>query len=273
MISPPKSETASAPTFAWALDETPGWAATLAIGRPDPDDRAVLGIGVAGHDLLDRRGRCQRRARPGRAGPAATTREITAVASASGCCGAAAAIETTRATRTGTARRGARLTAPQGSSRELRDGTPRELRGDGEEQHAEEATEDVLGQRRRDLDADLDADDRRHADDEGRRQPQVAVPRLPPGPDGRGRHDGEQRGRRRLDLAEAERDERRHEEDPAADAEEARHHAGAEAEARSRGRRSSCSSVDQPDADRREEHGERERQRPAREPSAAPRCR
>ena len=102
------------------------------------------------------------------------------MASASGCCGAAAAIDTTSATEKRHERgEGARLTAPQGSSRAAA-GAPRELRRDREEEDAEQPAQHVLRQRRRDLDADLDADDRRDADDERRPHPQVAVARLAP---------------------------------------------------------------------------------------------
>ena len=66
--------------------------------------------------------------------------------------------------------------------------------------------------------------------DERRPRPQVAVARLAPRPDGRRRHDREQRRCRRLHLTEPEGDEQRDEEDAAADAEQAGHDAGREAE-------------------------------------------
>ena len=143
-----------------------------------------------------------------------------AVALASGCCGAAAAIETTSATRTGNATRGARLIDVVRVAPTAEGGAPRELRGDDDQQEPEEATQDVLGKRCGDLHACLDPHDGGDTDDEGGSEPQGAVSRVTPGPDtGRG-HDREQRRRCGLDLPQAERHEQRHEENAAADPEQ-----------------------------------------------------
>src|SRR5581483_7639518 len=75
--------------------------------------------------------------------------------------------------------------------------------------------------------ADLDSGDRGDADPGGDPEVDVAVAALPPGADDRGREDGEQRRRLRVQLREAEHEhERRHEQDPAAHSEEPGEHAG-----------------------------------------------
>ena len=88
---------------------------------------------------------------------------------------------------------------------------------------------------------------------------------LPPDPDQRGRHDREQARSRQRDAATAERDQGRHEEDPAADAEHAGEHAGGNPEQDGQRDRSSRSSGDQPDPMPVSNGRERERERAPRE--------
>src|SRR5438067_541785 len=106
---------------------------------------------------------------------------------------------------------------------------PRDLRGDEDHQHAEQPPEHVLRERLGECDAALDAADRRQADHDCRPPAHVAVPLLAPGAREHGRDDREQRARLSVELRQAEREgQRRHEEDAAADAEQARQHAGDE---------------------------------------------
>ena len=98
--------------------------------------------------------------------------------------------------------------------------SPDELSGDREQENREQPTEDVLRKRRGEPCADLDADDRRDTDHERDARSEVAVAPLAPHAGEHGRQDREERGALRLELAEAERDERGDEEDPSADAEE-----------------------------------------------------
>src|SRR5438067_3561701 len=106
---------------------------------------------------------------------------------------------------------------------------PRDLRGDEDHQHAEQPPEHVLRERLGERDAALDAADRRQADHDRRPPAHVAVPLLAPGAGEHGRDDREQRARLRVELRQAECEgQRRHEEDAAADAEQARHHPGDE---------------------------------------------
>ena len=105
---------------------------------------------------------------------------------------------------------------------------------------------------------------------------QVPVARLPPDADARRRHDREQRGGRRLDLTETEQDERGHEEDAAADAEEAREHTGRQPEQHGEEDRRGAHADDQPDRRARRAARRTRAQRPARErcwspvPASAP---
>ena len=166
------------------------------------------------------------------------------------------------------ARKGARLTTPQGSSRGCRIARHASC--------AATATSRTPKRRRRTCSGSevaiwtptstpaIDAT----PTTSGGLEPQVAVARLAPGTDRGRRHDREQRGRGGLHLAEAERDERRHEEDAATDAEQARQDAGRRGRARPRGRPLRCSSGDQPDAEGREQHREGDRQGATRELAA-----
>ena len=107
---------------------------------------------------------------------------------------------------------------------------PRNVGRGHEHEQREETPQCGLGHRRRKLDASLDARDRGHADDESRLPAQVAVLPLAPDADAGGRQDRRERGRLGVQLAPPQHEERRHEEDPTADAEEAREQTGAEPE-------------------------------------------
>jgi hypothetical protein len=100
--------------------------------------------------------------------------------------------------------------------------TPRELRSHEEHEDGEEAAQRGLRQRVGRQDAELDAGHRDGADHGRGTPPHVSVEMLPPRP---GHHHGQDRQERRrlgVDLAEIEQqDERRHEDQTAADAEEA----------------------------------------------------
>src|SRR5512132_3257380 len=101
-------------------------------------------------------------------------------------------------------------------------GPPGQTGGDGKHEDGEEAPQHVLGQRLRKLDAAGDAGDRAEAEEQGRAPVDVSVALLPPGARDHGRQDREQRRRLRVHLAKAEHEhERRHEQDPAADSEQA----------------------------------------------------
>src|ERR687886_612268 len=95
------------------------------------------------------------------------------------------------------------------------------LRRDDEHEPGERHLDRALGQQVDDRDARDGARDRRRPEHRAVAQADVAVAALAPGAHERHRHDREQRGRLRVDLAEAEEDgQRGHEEDAAADAEE-----------------------------------------------------
>ena len=128
----------------------------------------------------------------------------------------------------------------------LRDPPGDLCRGD-EQEHAEQAPEHVRPDSdSATSDAALDAGDRGDADPGGDAEVDVAVPPLPPRSDDRRRQDREERGRLRVELRQAEDErERRHEQDPAADAEEPGQHA-AQAADRDHERRSS---YEEPHAD------------------------
>jgi hypothetical protein len=80
----------------------------------------------------------------------------------------------------------------------------------------------VLRQALGDLHPGFDASDRGDTDDQGRAPVDVPVAALAPRADERGRDDGQQARRLGVDLRQAEDEgQGRHEEDPAADAEEA----------------------------------------------------
>jgi trehalose 6-phosphate phosphatase len=105
------------------------------------------------------------------------------------------------------------------------------LRRDGDEQEREQAPEHVLGQPLRDEDAGLDAEHRGRPDDERGAPADVAEAMLLPRTRRDGREDGKQRRGFGLDLAEVgDENERRHEEDAAANAVEAREYACPQAE-------------------------------------------
>src|SRR5829696_4931424 len=107
---------------------------------------------------------------------------------------------------------------------------PADLRGDDEHERAEAAAEDVFVHRGGRPRAGHDADRGGDADDERRTPAHVPVARLVPRARRDRREDGEERGRLGLQLPETEREQRGHEENAAADPEEAGEHAGAEAE-------------------------------------------
>src|SRR5215211_6183069 len=80
-----------------------------------------------------------------------------------------------------------------------------------EQERPEESSQHVLGQRRRDDHAQLDADDAADADEGGRPEVDVAVAAgLAPRPDGRRRQDREQRRRLRVELREPDPERSRH---------------------------------------------------------------
>src|SRR3954451_20382300 len=100
---------------------------------------------------------------------------------------------------------------------------PRDLGGDEQHEHAEQAPERVLREGLRDLDARLDAADRRDSDHERGPPAHVVVADLPPRADHRRGQDRQQAGGLGVELRQPEHErERRDEQDPAADAEEAR---------------------------------------------------
>jgi len=102
---------------------------------------------------------------------------------------------------------------------------------DGEHQHTEESAQGVLGKRLGDLHAALDACHGREPENERGPPADVAVLPLLPGPGRRRRQDRQQRGRLGVKLRESEHEgQRRHEEDSAPDAEEAREHTGHESQ-------------------------------------------
>ena len=244
----------------------PGLSDDLGVGRADLDDRAVGGIRVPGQNLLGAPAAPSIESATWSGWPGCDDpRRSARWPGASGCCGAAAAIEPTTATSNGTTRSGTRLTALQGSSRACgrhatRAAPPRRRASTPNSRRrtcsgSEVATWTPISTPTIDVTPRISA---------GRTR-RLPVARLPPRADGGRRDDREERRRRRLDLAEAERDEGRHEQDPAADAEEARQDPGREPEADRQQRSSSCSSGDQPDADRREQRRKGHRHGAARE--------
>jgi trehalose 6-phosphate phosphatase len=128
-------------------------------------------------------------------------------------------------------------------------GTPRELRGDEDDEEREEPPE------RRDDDSELDTDDRCEADDPGGPPAHVAVEMLPPGSGHDDRKNREERRRLGVHLAEIEQqNERRHEDQSSADAEETAERSRDEAD---RDRSDDLHLDDQPDGYRREQDRER----------------
>src|SRR5438067_8104251 len=105
---------------------------------------------------------------------------------------------------------------------------PGELAGDGEEERGEEPAQRVLRQGLGEEAAPGDAADRDEPEDERRPPADIPVAALAPGSGEDRREDREQRGRLGVTLVEAEREERRHEEEPASDAEQPRDDAGGE---------------------------------------------
>src|SRR5438067_10165120 len=108
--------------------------------------------------------------------------------------------------------------------------TPRDVGRDREDEHGEQAPEPNLRQGRGELNASLDPRDRGETEHEGRPEADVPVPRLAPGARGDRRQDRGERRRLGMELAAVQGDERRHEEDPAAHAEQAGDDAGEEPE-------------------------------------------
>src|SRR5947207_5890627 len=110
---------------------------------------------------------------------------------------------------------------------------PRELEGDDQEERGEAELERSLRHRVRDEDPGQHAERRERAHERAVAEPDVAVARLAPRARERDRHDREQGRRLGVELALAEEDrERRDEQDPAADAEQAAHGAAGETEHR-----------------------------------------
>src|SRR6476619_1295905 len=111
------------------------------------------------------------------------------------------------------------------------EGAPRDARRDDQHEDREQPSQGALGERLRNLNDTFDADDRAEPDQERGPPVDVAVSALPPGADQHRRQDREQRSRLRVHLGKAENEhERRHEENSAADAEEAGQDAAGEAE-------------------------------------------
>src|SRR5262249_44246478 len=104
------------------------------------------------------------------------------------------------------------------------------LRCDHDEERREQLPQRRTGERLGDSGSALGRSSRGDPDHEGTAPTNVAVARLAPRADQRRRDDREQRRPGRIVLREPERDERRHEQDPAADAEHPRQHPGDQTE-------------------------------------------
>src|SRR5262249_9615030 len=107
---------------------------------------------------------------------------------------------------------------------------PRDVGGDDEGERGEEATQRHLGQRGRDEHTGLDARDRRDADHDRGTPFDVAVALLAPDPGACGRQDRGERRRLGVQLPESEGEQCRHEQNSAADSEEAREDTRGDAE-------------------------------------------
>src|ERR671925_398787 len=99
-------------------------------------------------------------------------------------------------------------------------GSQHDLGGDGKQQHGEEAAQRHLGERLGDEHAADHAGDRRHAQDERGAPANVPVPVLAPCADRDRGQDRQERGGLGRALRQAEREQRRHEEEAAADAQQ-----------------------------------------------------
>ena len=220
VISPAKTETARASITPSADDEVPCWAVALTVDAPTRRTEPSAGYANAPPPLAVGGAAIWLVAPPGWPGAVTwATRTVARVEEADGGDGAAAAMPATAAASTSTTPARAALTMRQGS---VGPGGRPGTRAGPRRRAGERRRAAAGGSRRSGSRSGRRAPRRRPTRDRRRARPGPDIPvcPLPPRAHRRRRHDREQRRCGGLDLPETEQDERRDEENPAADAEQ-----------------------------------------------------